>query len=163
RLGLMLRDRLGDRTSARLALDRARALDPLNLDVVRELSGLLESLARGQMLAATAHNFRDAIVHQPSRSEFYEKLAPINAWQAARASRALSPQKTRSCAWGPTWPLPRPRTTGSCSAVRLRRSPKGSRRSWTCVKASSHGRLPPRSEPSTRSCRRRWSSSSPAR
>ena len=36
RLGLMLRDRLGDRENARQTLDRARTLDPLNLDVVRD-------------------------------------------------------------------------------------------------------------------------------
>ena len=50
RLGLMLRDKLDDRAGARLALDRARTLDPLNLDVVRELAELLEPAARAQVL-----------------------------------------------------------------------------------------------------------------
>src|SRR5206468_7906430 len=61
RLGLMLRDRMNDRASARLALDRARALDPLNLDVVRELVDLLDAHTRAQALAATAASFRAGI------------------------------------------------------------------------------------------------------
>ncbi|MGE5186670.1 MAG: tetratricopeptide repeat protein, partial [Acidobacteriota bacterium] len=82
RLGLMLRDRLNDRVSARMALDRARTLDPLNLDVVRELAELLEPAARGQMLAATAHSFRQSIATSSKTATLYERLAQINAWQA---------------------------------------------------------------------------------
>ncbi len=82
RLGLMMRDRMNDRTGARLALDRARTLDPLNLDVVRELGELLEPSARTQMLAGTAASFRAAIVQGPGRGQLYERLAQINAWQA---------------------------------------------------------------------------------
>jgi len=81
RLGLMLRDRIGDRTSARLALDRARTLDPLNLDVVRELVELLDAGARAQVLAATAESFRDSIRETPARGLLYEKLAQVNAWE----------------------------------------------------------------------------------
>jgi Tfp pilus assembly protein PilF len=82
RLGLMLRDKLGDRAGARQTLDRARTLDPLNLDVVRELSELLDPAQRAQVLAATAENFRAAIRETPSRGPLYEKLAQVNAWQA---------------------------------------------------------------------------------
>ena len=82
RLGLMLRDRVGDRTAARLSLDRARALDPLNLDVVRELADLLEPTARAQMLGATAAAMRTAILQSPGRGLLYERLAQVNAWQA---------------------------------------------------------------------------------
>jgi tetratricopeptide (TPR) repeat protein len=82
RLGLMLRDRLGDRANARLALDRARTLDPLNLDVVRELVDLLEPAARTQVLAMTAHSFRESIVQNPKQSLFYEKLAQVNSWES---------------------------------------------------------------------------------
>jgi hypothetical protein len=82
RLGLMLRDRLGDRGQARLALDRARTLDPLNLDVVRELADLLEPAARAQVLAATAESFRASIRENPRNAQLYEKLAQVNAWEA---------------------------------------------------------------------------------
>src|SRR6185503_6743199 len=77
-----LRDRLGDRVSARLALDRARTLDPLNLDVVRELVELLEPAARGQVLQVTAHSFRESIAQNPRQSLFYEKLAQVNSWES---------------------------------------------------------------------------------
>jgi hypothetical protein len=82
RLGLMLRDRLNDRVGARLALDRARSLDPLNLDVVRELSDLLEPHARAQALASTASSLRTAIAQNPKTALLYERLAQVNAWQA---------------------------------------------------------------------------------
>ncbi len=90
RLGLMLRDRLNDRVSARLALDRARTLDPLNLDVVRELADLLESGARAQVLSTTADSFRDSIALAPARGMLYEKLAQVNAWEADVDARWLS-------------------------------------------------------------------------
>jgi hypothetical protein len=82
RLGLMMRDKLEDRIGARMALERARTLDPLNLDVVRELADLLEPAARGDMLGATAASMRDAIVGNPRGVQLYERLAQINAWQA---------------------------------------------------------------------------------
>jgi tetratricopeptide (TPR) repeat protein len=90
RLGLMLRDRVNDRTGARLALDRARALDPLNLDVVRELADLLEPGARAQVLAATAASLRASIAQSPSRGLLYERLAQVNAWQAELDARWLA-------------------------------------------------------------------------
>src|SRR6185369_10557409 len=73
RLGLMLRDRLNDRTGARLALDRARTLDPLNLDVVRKLAELLEAAARQQVLAGTAASLRASIVQNPRNPMLYER------------------------------------------------------------------------------------------
>jgi tetratricopeptide (TPR) repeat protein len=81
RLGLMLRDKLNDRASARLALDRARTLDPLNLDAVRELLDLLAPSGRTQILAVTAESFREAIAQSPRQTVLYEKLAQIHAWQ----------------------------------------------------------------------------------
>jgi hypothetical protein len=78
----MLRDRLGDRGQARLALDRARTLDPLNLDVVRELVDLLDPPARAQVLAATAESFRASIRENPRAAQLYERLAQVNAWEA---------------------------------------------------------------------------------
>jgi tetratricopeptide (TPR) repeat protein len=90
RLGLMLRDRLADRAGARLALERARTLDPLNLDVVRELADLLEHGARAEVLASTANSFRDSIAQAPGRGVLYEKLAQVNAWQADVDARWVS-------------------------------------------------------------------------
>ncbi|MGE0395913.1 MAG: tetratricopeptide repeat protein [Kofleriaceae bacterium] len=90
RLGLMLRDRLSDRTSARLSLDRARTLDPLNLDVVRELSELLEGAARAQMLASTAANFRASIAATPGNAVLYERLAQVTGWQSDVDARWLA-------------------------------------------------------------------------
>ncbi|HEY5949472.1 MAG TPA: hypothetical protein VIV40_28455, partial [Kofleriaceae bacterium] len=82
RLGLMLRDRINDRANARMALDRARTLDPLNLDVVRELVELLEPNARTQVLAITAQSFREFIAQNPKQGLFYEKLAQVASWQS---------------------------------------------------------------------------------
>ncbi|MBV8758093.1 MAG: hypothetical protein JO257_12480 [Deltaproteobacteria bacterium] len=90
RLGLMLRDKLNDRNGARLALDRARTLDPVNLDVVRELADLLEPPARAQMLGATAVNLRDAIQQGPGRAQFYDRLAQVNSWQPDVDARWLA-------------------------------------------------------------------------
>ena len=90
RLGLMLRDRLSDRTAARLALDRARTLDPLNLDVVRELAELLEAPARAQVLNSTAASFRASIVQNPKSAVLYERLAQVTGWQSDVDARWLA-------------------------------------------------------------------------
>ncbi|HEV7554072.1 MAG TPA: hypothetical protein VGO00_01390, partial [Kofleriaceae bacterium] len=90
RLGLMLRDRMGDRTGARLALDRARTLDPLNLDVVRELADLLDPSSRAQILALTAASFRESIVQGPARAIMYERLAQVTGWQSDVDARWLA-------------------------------------------------------------------------
>ena len=90
RLGLMLRDKISDRVAARLALDRARALDPLNLDVVRELAELLEPAARAQMLLAAATSFRASIVAEPGPRSLYERLAQVTAWQSDVDARWLA-------------------------------------------------------------------------
>jgi tetratricopeptide (TPR) repeat protein len=82
RLALVLRDRGNDKNGAKLALDRARTLDPLNLDVVRELAELVEPAGRGQVLAATATSLRGSIATSPMTAVFYERLAQVNAWQA---------------------------------------------------------------------------------
>jgi tetratricopeptide (TPR) repeat protein len=90
RLGVMLRDRLRDRVTARLTLERALSLDPLNLDVVRELNELVDPTSRAQMLASTAKSFREAIVQSPKLALWYEKLAQVNAWQADVDARWLA-------------------------------------------------------------------------
>ena len=54
RLGIMLRDKLTDTTGARLAFERGRVLDPLNLELSRELADMLEAPARILVLSSTA-------------------------------------------------------------------------------------------------------------
>src|SRR5262249_37201729 len=90
RRGLMPPARLNDRTGARLALDRARTLDPLNLAVVRELADLLESASRQQVLSGTAASFRASIVQNPRNPVLYERLAQVTAWQSDVDARWLA-------------------------------------------------------------------------
>jgi tetratricopeptide (TPR) repeat protein len=90
RLGLMLRDRLNERNQARLALERGRSLDPLNLDVVRELSELLDPPARAQMLANAAASFRTSIASAASNAQLYDRLAQITGWQSDVDARWLA-------------------------------------------------------------------------
>ncbi len=90
RLGLMLRDKLGDKAQARLAFDRGRGLDPLNLDVVRELVDLLEPAARAQVLSSTAASFRGQIAQTPGRAILYERLAQVTGWQSDVEARWLA-------------------------------------------------------------------------
>jgi tetratricopeptide (TPR) repeat protein len=90
RLGLMLRDRLEDRTAARLALDRARTLDPLNLDVVRELAELLDPQSRTQVLSGTATSFRASIAQNPRSAVLYDRLAQVTGWQSDVDQRWLA-------------------------------------------------------------------------
>ena len=82
RIGQLLRDRLNDRGNARLAFERARSFDPLNLDVVRELADLLDPMPRAQMLGSTAKSLRLAVMQSPRLHPLYERLAQIHAWQA---------------------------------------------------------------------------------
>lgn len=90
RLGLMLRDKLNDKSKARLAFDRGRGLDPLNLDVVRELVDLLDPGARAQVLASTAASFRAQIGQTPGRAILYERLAQVTGWQSDIEARWLA-------------------------------------------------------------------------
>ncbi|MGN6109123.1 MAG: hypothetical protein ACTHU0_28715, partial [Kofleriaceae bacterium] len=90
RLGLMLRDRTGDREGARRALERARALDPLNLDVVRELAELLEPAPRAEVLTAAAASFRTSIAQNPRSAVLYDRLAQVTGWQSDVDARWLA-------------------------------------------------------------------------
>ena len=90
RLGLMLRDRTGDRVAARMALDRARSFDPLNLDVVRELAELVDPNTRNQVLSTTATSFRASINQNPRSAVLYDRLAQVTAWQSNVDARWLA-------------------------------------------------------------------------
>ena len=90
RLGLMLRDRTGDRVAARMALDRARSFDPLNLDVVREIADLVDPTTRNQVLSSTATSFRSSIIQNPRSALLYDRLAQVTAWQSDVDARWLA-------------------------------------------------------------------------
>ena len=90
RLGLMLRDRTGDRVAARMALDRARSFDPLNLDVVRELAELVDPSTRNQVLSSTAASFRASIIQNPRSAILYDRLAQVTGWHSDVDARWLA-------------------------------------------------------------------------
>lgn len=90
RLAALLRDKVGDRLGARLALDRGRNLDPLNLDCIRELADLLDPPARQQMLASAADRLREVIAESPTKSVLFDRLAAVLGWQSDVDGRWLA-------------------------------------------------------------------------
>jgi tetratricopeptide (TPR) repeat protein len=76
------RDKLGDAGRAREALDRARNLDPLNIEVVRQLAGLFESEPdqRRQALNDAIHDLVQEIARSPAEARLYERLAVVQSW-----------------------------------------------------------------------------------
>ncbi len=90
RLGQMLRDKLNDKLSARLAFDRARVNDPLNLDVVRDLAELLEGPAKVEVLGAAANDARRAVLADPTAASAYDRLAMIYSWQSDVDARFMA-------------------------------------------------------------------------
>lgn len=90
RLAALLRDKVGDRLGARLALDRGRNLDPLNLDCIRELADLLDPPARQQMLASAADRLREVIGETPTKAVLYDRLAAVLGWQSDVDGRWLA-------------------------------------------------------------------------
>ncbi|HPH67921.1 MAG TPA: hypothetical protein PLF40_19315, partial [Kofleriaceae bacterium] len=82
RLGQMHRDKLYDKLAARLAFDRARVSDPLNLDVVRDLAELLEGPAKAEVLGVAANDAYRAVVADPTAASAHERLAMIHGWQS---------------------------------------------------------------------------------
>ncbi|MBP9086180.1 MAG: hypothetical protein KBG15_08675, partial [Kofleriaceae bacterium] len=90
RLGQMLRDKLNDKGGARLALDRARVHDPLNLDVVRDLAELLDGPAKADVLEAAANDARAAVFADPTAASAYDRLAMIYSWQSDVDARFMA-------------------------------------------------------------------------
>jgi tetratricopeptide (TPR) repeat protein len=90
RLAALLRDKVGDRLGARLALDRGRNLDPLNLDCIRELADLLDPPARQQMLTSAADRLREVIAESPTKAVLYDRLAAVLGWQSDVDGRWLA-------------------------------------------------------------------------
>ncbi|MBP9204663.1 MAG: hypothetical protein KBG28_11910 [Kofleriaceae bacterium] len=90
RLAAVLRDKVRDKAAARLALDRGRKADPLNLEVIRELADLLEAGPRAQLLASAADEMRLAIAAGPGKVGLYDRLSTIAAWQSDVEARWLA-------------------------------------------------------------------------
>jgi len=91
RIAGLCRDQLGDRARARSAYERARELDPLNLDAVRELADLVAvDGERVPVLEGAAGELRAAIAAAPGRSELYERLAILMRWLGDDDARAFA-------------------------------------------------------------------------
>jgi hypothetical protein len=90
RIGQILRDHLADKAGARMALDAARRMDPLNLDVVRDLAELLDAQSKSQLLEIAAQDLRADIAVNPGAADLYERLAMIHGWQRHVDARWLA-------------------------------------------------------------------------
>ena len=86
----VLRDHLDDTAGAKASLERARNLDPLNLDVVRELGELTEPSARAQMFAESVAQVHQSIAQNPTLAVTYERLATLNEWLGDADARWLA-------------------------------------------------------------------------
>ncbi len=91
RIAAVLRDNVNDAVKARAALERARQLDPLNVDAVRDLADLVsktgDGRARRKVLGHAAADIRDAIRGEPEAAAHYERLAVIAQWLADKDTR----------------------------------------------------------------------------
>ena len=92
RLARLLRDSLHDAAGAAAALERARQLDPLASEPVRQLVELFQEgdARRGKVLAQAATELRQAIAADPSRAALYERLAAVARWSGDGDGRALA-------------------------------------------------------------------------
>ncbi|MGE3544102.1 MAG: hypothetical protein AB7L28_09220 [Kofleriaceae bacterium] len=80
RLARLLRDKLGDRMGARGALERARSLDPLNLEAIHDLAEAVDGSRRSHVLRTASNDFRTAATHTPLHAELYDGLSQIRRW-----------------------------------------------------------------------------------
>ncbi|HKE15067.1 MAG TPA: hypothetical protein VKB80_09395, partial [Kofleriaceae bacterium] len=92
RLARLLREKLGERTSALTALERARELDPLAADPVRQLVELYPEgdERRRRVLSRSAADLRRAITADPGRAALYERLAAVGQWAGDSETRAIA-------------------------------------------------------------------------
>ena len=124
RLGQLLRDRLSDRAGARAAFERGRELDPLNLDLLRELAELTavdRPSARAEILARGIDDLRNALAGRGDAGAvaIYDRLAQAFGWLGDRDGQWLalvaleamstpSPEQRAILAGGRERPLPPP-------------------------------------------------------
>lgn len=91
RVAGVYRDQLKDKGKARQALERARQLDPLNIDAIKDLAGLADdSDAKKGVLRHAATDIRDKIDETPERGALYERLAVICQWHNMDHERFLA-------------------------------------------------------------------------
>ncbi|HWM88887.1 MAG TPA: hypothetical protein VNO33_23715, partial [Kofleriaceae bacterium] len=92
RLARLLRDKLGERGSGLAALERARELDPLASEPVRQLVELYPEgdERRQRVLVRSAADLRTAIAAEPGRASLYERLAAIAHWTGDSETRAIA-------------------------------------------------------------------------
>jgi hypothetical protein len=86
----VLRDKVGDAAGARAALERARGLDPLSLDVVAALRDLVAPVDRTKLFALAGADLRAAIAAAPGRAALYERLATVCGWEGDADARWLA-------------------------------------------------------------------------
>jgi tetratricopeptide (TPR) repeat protein len=95
RLAEILRDKLSDHAAARAAFERARQLDPLQLDAVSGLAALTDpsrrdDAARTAVFASAAGDLRSALAQAPARAALHERLATVAGWQGDADGRWLA-------------------------------------------------------------------------
>ncbi len=81
RIAVLYRDEIHNKDKARASLERARQLDPLNIDAVRELAELaVDPKDRTKILRHGAADARSAARDDPTHGPTYERLAVIGQW-----------------------------------------------------------------------------------
>jgi tetratricopeptide (TPR) repeat protein len=90
RIAEIARDHLGDHARARKALERARELDPLNLEIVKALAELVGPGERADVLAQAAADARHAIAQLPALPAPYAQLARIADWMGDADARMFA-------------------------------------------------------------------------
>jgi tetratricopeptide (TPR) repeat protein len=88
----LYREQLDAPKKALVALDRARQLDPLNVDAIRQLVELVggDEDKKLEVLGGAAADVRQAIVETPDKSSLYERLAVVGHWMEDHDARYFS-------------------------------------------------------------------------
>jgi len=93
RVATLCRDQLKDAGKAKQALERARQLDPLNIDAIRDLAALSkDSEEKKQVLRHAASDIRSKIAESPERVALYDRLSVVAQWQNTNYARFLALQ-----------------------------------------------------------------------
>lgn len=93
RLGQLLRDHLNERAEARAAFERGRQLDPLNLDLLRDLAELVggaRPAARAEVIGQGIDDLRAALATNPGAVAVYDRLATAFGWLGDRDGQWLA-------------------------------------------------------------------------
>ena len=94
RIAEITRHRMGDLDGARAALQKARTLDPLDLDAIRESAELAAASgseqARTKLLSEAAADIRETIADDPMQAAHYERLAVVAEWLEDADARYLA-------------------------------------------------------------------------